>query len=114
MKDIFITGVIVNIIYFIIWFSVIKMRNSQCDIIKKIDNGNEFYESLNDLDKESYWKEDTKIINIFFFMLLIVIDISLFFVLKANNLWIISLILGLVISSIVTLILSIRLKRKYK
>lgn len=114
MREICIVGLIINIVYLIIWFSVIKIRNSQCKIIKDFDNGNEFYESLNDSYKESYWKEDTKILNMFFLLLLVFIEISLFFLLKTNNLWILSLILGLVISSIIAIILSIKLKRKYK
>lgn len=70
MKNDILSITIVTIIYLIVWFLIIKIRNSRCEIIKDFDNGNDFYESLSELDKENYWKEDTKVLNIFFLILL--------------------------------------------
>ena len=54
MNDKVIVAVIVNILYLIIWKSFQKIRNSNNVTIKEWDNGNEFYESLNNIDKNVY------------------------------------------------------------
>lgn len=41
-------------------------------------------------------------------------DVSVLLLFNENNLWIFSLVAGLIISSVVTIILSINLKKKYK
>ena len=35
-----------------------KIKNSHLQIVREWDNGYEFYETLNPIDKEKYWKED--------------------------------------------------------
>ncbi|WP_287801727.1 hypothetical protein, partial [Holdemanella sp.] len=65
-------------------------------------------------DKENYWKEDTKILNLFFVLFIISTNISFILLFNENNLWIFSLVAGLIISSVVAIILSINLKKKYK
>ncbi|WP_270524877.1 hypothetical protein [Longibaculum muris] len=51
MDDMVIVVIIVNLIYFVIWISINKLRNSNITFIKEWDNGNEFYESLSENDK---------------------------------------------------------------
>jgi len=105
---------VVNVLYLTIWFSINRLRKSKCKIIIDLDNGNEFYESLTDLDKQTYWEEDTKILNIFFFILLFFIEFTMFLLLKENNLWFLPLILGILIAFITVIVLSIKLRKKYK
>ena len=84
-------------------------------IVRELDNGNEFYETLSDRDKERYWKEDTKNLNIFFIVLLFFIEFSLYVFYKENSvLSILTFIVGVVISLVVTIILSVKLRKKYK
>lgn len=114
MKNDILSITIVTIIYLIVWFLIIKIRNSRCEIIKDFDNGNDFYKSLSELDKENYWKEDTKILNIFFLILLFFVEFAIFLLFIENKMWFLSLIIGIIISVITGIILSIKLKRKYK
>lgn len=115
MEDIVFIASIVNVVYFIIWFLTNKMRNSHLKIVRELDNGYEFYETLSDTDKERYWKENTKNLNVFFIMLLFFIELTLYLSYKENSiLWILSLIAGLVISLIIAIILSVKLRKKYK
>lgn len=103
--------IILNMIYLLIWHATNKIRSTK--VGKELDNGFEFYNSLNTSDKEKYWKEDTKILNLFFVLFIISMDISVI-LFNENNLWIFSLVAGLIISSVVAIILSINLKKKYK
>ena len=96
----------------LIWHATNKIRSTKAG--KELDNGFEFYNSLNTSDKENYWKEDTKILNLFFVLFIISMDISVILLFNENNLWIFSLVAGLIISSVVAIILSINLKKKYK
>jgi len=74
---------------------IYKIRNSKSKIVRDFDNGNEFHETLNDLDKEKYWKEDTKNLNIFFIILLISIEMTLYLLYKVDGvLWFLSLVSG--------------------
>lgn len=114
MKSIVLVGMIVNVVYIMVWILVNKLRNSKNKIIREYDNGNEFYESLSELDKEKYWREDTKNINLFFLSFLVFIEIALFLYGINSILWIISLSLGFIISLVVVVILSVRLKKKYR
>ncbi len=93
---------------------IIKIRNSRYEVSKDFDNGNDFYESLSELDKENYWKEDTKDLNIFFLILLFFVELTMFLLFIENKMWFLFLIIGIVISVITGIILSIKLKRKYK
>ena len=105
--------IFLNMIYLLIWYATNKIRSTK--VGKELDNGFEFYNSLNTSDKENYWKEDTKILNLFFVLFIISMDISFLLLLfNENNLWIFSLVAGLIISSVVAIILSINLKKKYK
>ena len=81
--------IFLNMIYLLIWHATNKIRSTKAG--KELDNGFEFYNSLNTSDKENYWKEDTKILNLFFVLFII-----------------------LIISSVVAIILSINLKKNYK
>lgn len=103
--------IFLNMLYLLIWYATNKIRSTK--VGKELDNGFEFYNSLNTSDKENYWKEDTKILNLFFVLFIISMDISAI-LLNENNLWIFSLVAGLIISSVVAIILSINLKKKYK
>lgn len=103
--------IFLNMIYLLIWYATNKIRSTK--VGKELDNGFEFYNSLSTSDKENYWKEDTKILNLFFVLFIISMDISVI-LFNENNLWIFSLVAGLVISSVVAIILSINLKKKYK
>lgn len=58
--------IILNIIYFALWYIMLKLRNSNGKL-RDWDNGNEFYESLPASQQDSYWKEDTQIVNDFFY-----------------------------------------------
>ena len=100
--------IFLNMIYLLIWYATNKIRSTK--VGKELDNGFEFYNSLSASDKENYWKEDTKILNLFFVLFIISMNISV----NENNLWIFSLVAGLIISSVVAIILSINLKKKYK
>lgn len=103
--------IFLNMIYLLIWYATNKIRSTK--VGKELDNGFEFYNSLNNSDKENYWKEDTKILNLFFVFFIISMDISVL-LFNENNLWIFSLVVGLIISSVVAIILSINLRKKYK
>ena len=103
--------IFLNMIYLLIWYATNKIRSTK--VGKELDNGFEFYNSLSASDKENYWKEDTKILNLFFVLFIISMDISVI-LFNENNLWIFSLVAGLIISSVVAIILSINLKKKYK
>ena len=61
-------------IYLLIWYATNKIRSTK--VGKELDNGFEFYNGLNTSDKEKYWKEDTKILNLFFVLFIISMDIS--------------------------------------
>lgn len=104
--------IFLNMLYLLIWYATNKIRSTK--VGKELDNGFEFYNSLNTSDKENYWKEDTKILNLFFVLFIISMDISAILLFNENNLWIFSLVAGLIISSVVAIILSINLKKKYK
>ncbi len=104
--------ILTNMICMLIWCATIKIRATK--VGKALDNGFEFYNKLNSIDKEKYWKEDTKIIHLFFVLFMISMDVSFLLLFYENNLWIFSLITGLIISSVVAIVLSINLKRKYK
>ena len=49
--------IFLNMIYLLIWYATNKIRSTK--VGKELDNGFEFYNSLNTSDKEKYWKEDT-------------------------------------------------------
>lgn len=66
MENIIFVIISVHLIYFIFWFFTNKIKNSHLQIVREWDNGYEFYETLNPIDKEKYWKEDTKIKTISF------------------------------------------------
>lgn len=104
--------IFLNMIYLLIWYATNKIRSTK--VGKELDSGFEFYNSLNNSDKENYWKEDTKILNLFFVFFIISMDISVLLLFNENNLWIFSLVVGLIISSVVAIILSINLRKKYK
>lgn len=55
--------IFLNMIYLLIWYATNKIRSTK--VGKELDNGFEFYNSLSASDKENYWKEDTKILNLF-------------------------------------------------
>ena len=50
--------IFLNMLYLLIWYATNKIRSTK--VGKELDNGFEFYNSLNTSDKEYYWKEDTK------------------------------------------------------
>lgn len=104
--------IFLNMIFLLIWYATNKIRSTK--VGKELDNGFEFYKSLSTSDKENYWKEDTKILNLFFVLFIISMNISVILLFNENNLWIFSLVAGLIISSVVAIILSINLKKKYK
>ena len=64
--------VFLNMIYLLIWYATNKIRSTK--VGKELDNGFEFYNSLNTSDKENYWKEDTKILNLFLLIYNRVVD----------------------------------------
>lgn len=103
-----------NVVYLVTWILTNTIRNSKNKAIRDYDNGNEFYESLNEFDKERYWKEDTKNLNIFFIIFLFFLEATMYLLYKDSSLWLLTLIIGLVTSSVIAIILSIKLKRKYK
>ena len=104
--------IFLNMIYLLIWYATNKIRSTK--VGKELDNGFEFYNSLNTSDKENYWKEDTKILNLFFVLFIISMDISLILLFNENNVGIFLLVAGLIISWVILIILSINLKKKYK
>lgn len=104
--------IFVNTMCLLVWYFTNKIRSTK--VGKELDNGFEFYNTLNTIDKENFWKEDTKILNLFFVLFTISMDISLILLFNKNNLWIFSFIAGLIISSVVAIVLSINLKKKYK
>lgn len=70
--------IFLNMIYLLIWYATNKIRSTK--VGKELDNGFEFYNSLSASDKENYWKEDTKILNLFFvlFIILWIFPLSFF------------------------------------
>lgn len=114
MNDIVIIIVIVNTLYFITWIVFNKLRNSNNMTIKEWDNGYEFYKSLSNNDRSIYWKQDTHILNIVFSVLLFFIECTLFLIYKENNFWIICLIIGIFLSCAIGIIMSLKLRKKFK
>lgn len=106
--------IVVNILYLSIWFAVYKIRCTKNSIIREWDNGNEFYEMLDDTQKEAYWKEDTKIVNIFLCVFLLFLESSFILFYLENILWIPVLILGFLIAFSTTIVLSIKCRKKYR
>ena len=74
--------IFLNMIYLLIWHATNKIRSTKAG--KELDNGFEFYNSLNTSDKENYWKEDTKILNLFFVLFIISMDISVILLFNEN------------------------------
>ena len=116
MKDNFYIVVFVNVVYILFSILLIRLRSSNNRIMKEWDNGYDFYASLNDVDKESYWKEDTKILKIVLCVLLFVVDSVLFLycVFPTQWYWLIILIIGGILSIMTAILLSIRLQKKYR
>lgn len=54
MGNIIFVIISVHLIYFIFWFFTNKIKNSHLQIVREWDNGYEFYETLNPIDKEKY------------------------------------------------------------
>lgn len=80
--------IFLNMLYLLIWYATNKIRSTK--VGKELDNGFEFYNSLNTSDKENYWKEDTKILNLFFVLFIISMDIFIscrinYFISCCNN-----------------------------
>lgn len=107
-------AIIIHVVYFIVWFFINKIRNSKSAVIREWDNGNEFYESLSAKDKELYWKEDTKILNSFFIIFLFFLECTLISFFFNICIWLFILISGIVISCIVAIVMSLKLRSKYK
>ena len=51
--------IFLNMIYLLIWYATNKIRSTK--VGKELDNGFEFYNSINTSDKENYWKEDPEL-----------------------------------------------------
>lgn len=109
-------AILINVLYLVVWYFVYKLRVSKHQELRLWDNGYEFYDSLDKKSKELYWKEDTKIIHMFFIILLIFLEITLFLfcIYFSKWYWIVSLIIGIVISVSMAIVLSIRLQKKYQ
>ena len=60
-KILFFVIISVHLIYFIFWFFTNKIKNSHLQIVREWDNGYEFYETLNPIDKENIGKKIQKI-----------------------------------------------------
>lgn len=114
MDDMVIVVIIVNLIYFVIWISINKLRNSNITFIKEWDNGNEFYESLSENDKRIYWKQDTHILNIVLLIFFPFMNLALFLIDNINYYWIICLVIGLILSCILGVLMSIKLRKRLK
>lgn len=84
--------IFLNMLYLLIWYATNKIRSTK--VGKELDNGFEFYNSLNTSDKENYWKEDTKILNLFFVLFIISMDISAILLFNENNLFLMKIIFG--------------------
>ena len=75
--------IFLNMIYLLIWYATNKIRSTK--VGKELYNGFEFYMGLNTSDKEKYWKEDTKILNLFFVLFIISMDISVILLFFHNH-----------------------------
>ena len=75
--------IFLNMLYLLIWYATNKIRSTK--VGKELDNGFEFYNSLNTSDKENYWKEDTKILNLFFVLFIISMNISVILLFFHNS-----------------------------
>ncbi len=107
---------IVNAVYFLMWILIYKLRNSTSNTIRTLDNGYTFYGTLSADNKNNYWTEDTKNLNIFFFTFLIFLEVVVYFISIDMSVkwWISTLLIGLLCSTLIAIILNINLKRKYK
>ncbi|KXU52404.1 hypothetical protein HMPREF3037_00102 [Candidatus Stoquefichus sp. KLE1796] len=112
MDDMVIVVIIVNLIYFVIWIGINKLRNSNITFIKEWDNGNEFYESLNENDKRIYWEQDTHILNRVLLIFFPFMNLALFLIDNKNYYWIICLVIGLILSCILGVLMSIKLRKR--
>lgn len=58
-------------------YNYLYQLRKRSSLIRKWDNGNAFYESLDPAYKEEYWHKDTHIVNMFFIILLLAIRESI-------------------------------------
>lgn len=105
--------IFINVLYLGIWFFIYQLRQ-RSSLIRKWDNGNEFYESLDPVYKEEYWHQDTHIVNMFFIILLVFIELTLILFVYNQFYWIITLVLGVVIAIGFAIRESIKLQKAYK
>lgn len=103
-----------NVVYLLSWFLINKVRTSKAKIVLDFDNGNEFYESLDKLDQDKYWKEDTRNLNVFMAVLLLFLEITLYLLYKRSDMWLLSLVIGLIVSISMGILLSVKLQKKYR
>ena len=53
---------IIDILYLVLIWGIYKIRHSSNQMIRMLDNGYAFYESLPKSQKEFYWKKDTQLL----------------------------------------------------
>ena len=106
---------IIDILYLVLIWGIYKIRHSSNQMIRMLDNGYAFYESLPKSQKEFYWKKDTQLLMGFMLGIGICINIMFYQIeLGASLLIIIGIfLLGIVISTGIYTYLYFRLKRKY-
>ncbi len=113
MKMMILYGV-VNAVYLLLWILINKRRNSKSTTIRTFDNGYEFYTALSEDKKEKYWSEDTKNLNVFFFLFLMFLEAAVYFIGMNSIWWMFALLIGLLFSTAIEILLSVKLRRKYK
>ena len=106
---------IIDILYLVLIWGIYKIRHSSNQMIRMLENGYAFYESLPKSQKEFYWKKDTQLLMGFMLGIGICINIMFYQIeLGASLLIIIGIfLLGIVISTGIYTYLYFRLKRKY-
>ena len=112
--ELFIGILITDLLFILFWFLMNKARKSQ--IMKELDNGYEFYLSLDDKDKEMYWKEDTRLVNYFFMTIFVFIQLLILtcVILPFQMIYLYLTILGFILTFVIFVRESLKLQKKYK
>ncbi|MEG0528192.1 MAG: hypothetical protein RR531_11820 [Longicatena sp.] len=116
MQEKLMIAVVVNIVYLIVCYILLKVRNSKNKNVREWDNGYDFYSSLSDANKEQYWKKDTNVVKIFLILLFLFIEGSLLLYVVQSSIFssLVLFIIGIICSSIVAIVLSVKLQKSMK
>lgn len=109
-------AVFINIVLCIIWLMIHKLRKSSSGAVKIWDNSYEFYESLGEKEKQEYWEADSRLIDFFFLLLFVIMEVTLLLYISLRNpvYWIVFFLFGLSVLCGYSMKKSWDLQKKFK